>query len=274
MINNEDNNASSSDGSALVPWCEFALRFPHIIEIIVSCIDTRTLKHARSINKKVCKFIDRELKQRLSPWDYERFTHYKQHLREDVSVHYLGYDLGVQWENYKRIDSVRILIKAHVHARYSIEDVVRVGIIYTWNHWENVNFMVGPDERYEPPPEFPKYPHDEKNSKRFFDNEARYFFHDKSNCRLFKSSPHEGFFSINLHFGTSLSRYQRPFSNCNHTNYSSNLWFALFVDDKYGNRHFDNNNGWNFEARTWMHSYYNKPPNGFLKQTNHGWQGT
>jgi len=129
----------------------------------------------------------------------------------------------------------------------------RTGVVYTKSRWKTVHWIVGEDEQTTPLPDDIPDPWSEMVMKNQYlqELEERWFYNTKNNGRVTK----DGTVSFNI-----VERYHPGLSN-----EVGPLWFALFVEDINGERFWDNNGGWNYEAS-------GEP--GLLASEERGWKGT
>jgi hypothetical protein len=106
-------------------------------------------------------------------------------------------------------------------------------MVYTWNQWKDTLYFLGADEQCTPlPKDVPKFPLPEMmQQRRYLGNEEDYwFYYSGDSGRVF------------LNGNVVVKIYK--FDDRHH----GELWFALFVEDIYGNRFWDNNQGWNYTS--------------------------
>jgi len=256
----------------------------------------RRLFQLRGVNRIFYQLADEGIRRFISKdeWLMERFERWCKAVSKDsapaVVIQYQGYEGAIMWENYKFIDGIRVKVRCRVWSATPIEDIVRVGVVYTNSQWREAHWREGDSsgslwlsdprgrDAYPDTEDFRVVPvsvNPDRSNPSNYDTEAFYsaescwFSRRDLDVVLQKIDSHTGFFTFKF-FDTSSWAGYRPELN--------QFWFAVYADDKHGRRYWDNNNGWNYEAYT--REYYvryekSKLCEGGLRDVRDcGWQGT
>lgn len=206
-------------------------------------------------------------------WKRKRCEMYKELMTKEYGILYLGYHYTILHENYKFDLSKRISIKAKIHYK-NIDNLQKVGLVYTWNEWKDVIFWEGPSYRknnkkthiypnidnYICDPCLKKIKGECGCRKKDFYRDEEKWFYNKSNNGLIMENTNIVEFTLTIDISMRMmGRFSRK-----------KLWLALYIEDKNGNKYWDNNGGWNYEIKTT--NVHDKED--ILDFFDAGWQGS
>ena len=144
--------------------------------------------------------------------------------QKPIAIKYLGFDRIVMAYNYKYDISDCNILRIKVLAEPGL--AVRAGVVFTFDEWKSTHWKEGLDKRNNEEPYVVPDPMEEMKKYNMYlsDKEEDWYYSDTYSGWIFDN----GDVAIKIY----------------NTKY---CWFALYVDDKYGNRYWDNNNGWNYD---------------------------